>query len=489
LLIGFQYFLPIFLIHSKSFFMSDYSFFDDVCSYVEKAAKYTDHPIGLIDQIKACNSVYKFNFPIRLSGGGYRVITAWRVQHSHHRLPVKGGIRYSEQVNEDEVMALAALMSFKCALVDVPFGGAKGGVCINTKDYNTAELESVTRRYTSELIKKNFISPALDVPAPDYGTGAREMAWIADTYSTFYPDQINAYGCVTGKPVSLHGIRGRTEATGRGVFYGIREAVSIEEDMKAIGLSAGLEGKKVIVQGLGNVGYHSAKYLQEGGAIIIGVAEYNGGIYNENGLDIEELLHLKQGSGAITNYSKGKTIENAHELLEYECDILVPAALENQITTENAPRIKAKIVAEAANGPVTKDAEAILLEKNIMILPDLYLNAGGVTVSYFEWLKNLARVSFGRMDKRYEELTNLRMVQMMEDATKSKLGDDQRNILTRGAGEIDIVNSGLEETMVKAYHTTREIMKQQNVPEMRTASFINAIEKIAISYMDRGIFP
>jgi glutamate dehydrogenase (NAD(P)+) len=489
LLIGFQYFLPIFLIHSKSFFMSDYSFFDDVCSYVEKAAKYTDHPIGLIDQIKACNSVYKFNFPIRLSGGGYRVITAWRVQHSHHRLPVKGGIRYSEQVNEDEVMALAALMSFKCALVDVPFGGAKGGVCINTKDYNTAELESVTRRYTSELIKKNFISPALDVPAPDYGTGAREMAWIADTYSTFFPDQINAYGCVTGKPVSLHGIRGRTEATGRGVFYGIREAVSIEEDMKAIGLSAGLEGKKVIVQGLGNVGYHSAKYLQEGGAIIIGVAEYNGGIYNENGLDIEELLHLKQGSGAITNYSKGKTIENAHELLEYECDILVPAALENQITTENAPRIKAKIVAEAANGPVTKDAEAILLEKNIMILPDLYLNAGGVTVSYFEWLKNLARVSFGRMDKRYEELTNLRMVQMMEDATKSKLGDDQRNILTRGAGEIDIVNSGLEETMVKAYHTTREIMKQQNVPEMRTASFINAIEKIAISYMDRGIFP
>jgi len=469
--------------------MSDYSFFDDVCSYVDQAAKFTDHPIGLIDQIKACNSVYKFNFPIRLSGGGYRVITAWRVQHSHHRLPTKGGIRYSNMVNEDEVMALAALMTFKCALVDVPFGGAKGGVCINTKDYNTSELESVTRRYTSELIKKNFISPALDVPAPDYGTGAREMAWIADTYSTFYPDQINAYGCVTGKPVSLHGIRGRTEATGRGVFYGIREAVSIEEDMKAIGLNAGLEGKKIIVQGLGNVGYHSAKYLQEGGAIIIGVAEYNGGIYNENGLDIEELLHLKQGSGAITNYSKGKAIENANELLEYECDILVPAALENQITTENAPRIKAKIVAEAANGPVTKDAEAILLEKNIMILPDLYLNAGGVTVSYFEWLKNLARVSFGRMDKRYEELTNLRMVQMMEDATKSKLGDDQRNILTRGAGEIDIVNSGLEETMVKAYHTTREIMKQQNVPEMRTASFINAIEKIAVSYIDRGIFP
>lgn len=469
--------------------MSDYSFFDDVCSYVDKAAKFTEHPIGLIEQIKACNSVYKFNFPVRLADGGYRVITAWRVQHSHHRLPVKGGIRYSSQVNEDEVMALASLMTFKCALVDVPFGGAKGGVCINAGDYKVQELESITRRYTSELIKKNFISPALDVPAPDYGTGAREMAWISDTYSTFYPDQINAYGAVTGKPVSLHGIRGRTEATGRGVFFGIREAVSVAEDMQAIGLKPGLAGKKVIVQGLGNVGYHSAKYLQEGGAIIIGVAEYNGGIYNEDGLDIEELMHLKKASGAITNYAKGKAVENATEMLEYECDILVPAALENQITADNAANVKAKIVAEAANGPVTKEAEAILLEKDVMIIPDLYLNAGGVTVSYFEWLKNLARVSFGRMDKRYEELTNLRMLDVMESITRQKLADDQRASVVQGASEIDIVNSGLEETMVKAYHTTREIMKQQNIPDLRTASFVNAIEKIALSYIDRGIFP
>ena len=469
--------------------MSDYSFFNDVCSYVDKAGKFTEHPIGLIEQIKACNSIYKFNFPIRLAAGGYRVITAWRVQHSHHRLPVKGGIRYSSQVNEDEVMALASLMTFKCALVDVPFGGAKGGVCVNTNDYKVQELESITRRYTTELIKKNFISPALDVPAPDYGTGAREMAWISDTYTTFFPEQINAYGAVTGKPVSLHGIRGRTEATGRGVFYGIREAVSVAEDMKALGLQTGLEGKKIIVQGLGNVGYHSAKYLQEGGAKIIGVAEYNGGIYSEDGLNIEELLQLKKSSGAITGYSNGKAIENSLELLEYECDILVPAALENQITSENAANVKAKIIAEAANGPVTKEAEALLLKKNVMILPDLYLNAGGVTVSYFEWLKNLARVSFGRMDKRYEELTNLRMLHVMEEITKNKLGDDLRASVTQGAGEIDIVNSGLEETMVNAYHTTREIMKQKDIPDLRTASFVNAIEKIAASYIDRGIFP
>jgi len=469
--------------------MSDYSFFDDVRSYVGKAASYTHHPAGLIDQIKECNSVYQFNYPVRRQSGDYQVVKAWRVQHSHHRLPVKGGIRYSSQVNEDEVKALAALMTFKCALVDVPFGGAKGGVCINTKDYEVHELEAITRRYTSELIKKNFISPALDVPAPDYGTGTREMAWILDTYSTFYPEQINASGCVTGKPVSLSGIRGRTEATGRGVFYGIREAVSIAEDMNKLGMEAGLQGKKVIVQGLGNVGYFSAKYLQEGGALIVGIAEYNGGIYNENGLDVEEVHQLKKESGAVTSYSKGKAIGNSLEMLEYECDILVPAALENQITSENAARVKAKIIAEAANGPVTKDAVATLLEKGVLILPDLYLNAGGVTVSYFEWLKNLARVSFGRMDKRYEELTNLRMLQAIEDITQHSLSDEQKSIVTQGANEIDIVNSGLEETMVKAYHTTREIKNKSNIPDLRTASFVNAIEKIAISYIDRGIFP
>lgn len=469
--------------------MSNYSFFGDVCSYIDRAAPYTDHPQGLIEQIKQCNSVYKFNFPIKLAHGGYRVITAWRVQHSHHRLPVKGGIRYSSHVNEDEVMALASLMSFKCALMDVPFGGAKGGVSINPLEFKASELESITRRYTSELIKKNFISPALDVPAPDYGTGEREMAWIADTYSTFFPEQINAYGCVTGKPISLHGIRGRTEATGRGVFFGIREAVSVAEDMKALGLTPGLEGKRVIIQGLGNVGYHSAKFLQEGGAIITGVAEYNGGIYNEDGLDIDELLHLKQGSGAILNYQKGTGVENAKDLLEYDCDILVPAALENQITKDNAPRIKAKIVAEAANGPVTKEAEAILQERNVFIIPDLYLNAGGVTVSYFEWLKNLSRVSFGRMDKRYEEVNNRRILQAMEELTGNKLSDLQHQLMETGPGEVDIVNSGLEEIMVTAYHDTHALMKSKSIPDLRTASFVSSVEKIATSYIARGIFP
>ncbi len=469
--------------------MKEFSFFDNVCSYIDEAAKFTKHPSGLIEQIKLCNSIYKFKFPIKDKDKGYKVITGYRVQHSHHRLPVKGGIRYSEQVTEDEVKALAALMTFKCALVDVPFGGAKGGVQINNRDYSEDVLEAITRRYTAELIKKNFISPALDVPAPDYGTGAREMAWIADTYNTFRPDEINSIGCVTGKPVSLHGIRGRTEATGRGVYFGLREAVDVAEDMKKLGLSPGLEGKKVIVQGLGNVGYHAAKYLQEGGALIVGIAEYNGGIYDPQGLDVDEARQQMDQTDTVLGYKNAKDIENGQELLEYECDILVPAALEQQITADNAPRIKAKIIGEGANGPVTSQAEDILREKGVMIIPDLYLNAGGVTVSYFEWLKNLSHVSFGRMDRRYEELTNTNMVKAVEEATGHQISDVHRQRLVKGPSEMDIVNSGLEETMVTAYHGVREVMLREDIPDLRTACFVTSVNKIATAYIDRGIFP
>lgn len=469
--------------------MDQHSFFDRVCSYVDQAAKYMQYPTGLMEQIKACNSIYEFYFPVKIGDKGYQVIAGYRAQHSHHRLPVKGGIRYSENVNEDEIKALAALMTYKCALVDVPFGGAKGGVRINVRDYSEEALESITRRYTAELIKKNFISPALDVPAPDYGTGAREMAWIADTYSTFRPDEINSNGCVTGKPISLHGIRGREEATGRGVYFGLREAVDIAEDMKKLGLTSGMDGKRVIVQGLGNVGYHAAKYLQEGGAIIVGIAEYNGGIYDPNGLDVDEVHHKMMNTDSVINFKNAQNVENSLELLEYECDILVPAALEEQITAENAPRIKAKIIGEGANGPVTAEAEAILREKGVMVIPDLYLNAGGVTVSYFEWLKNLSHVSFGRMDKRYEELTNTNMVKAVEEATGYQLSQIHRERLVKGPSERDIVNSGLEETMVSAYHGVREIMLQQEIPDLRTACFVTSVTKVATAYMNRGIFP
>ncbi len=466
-----------------------YSFFDDVCSYVDNAAKYTKHAPGLIEQIKECNSVYKFTFPTRTVDGGYKVVHGYRVQHSHHKKPTKGGIRFSMAVNEDEVKALAALMTYKCALVDVPFGGAKGGVRINVSHHSAEELENITRRYTTELIKKNFIGPAVDVPAPDYGTGAREMAWIVDTYQTFFPESINALGSVTGKPLSQSGIRGRTEATGRGVYIGIKEAVDIKEDMDKLKMSTGLEGKRIIVQGLGNVGYHAAKYLQEEGALIIGIAEFEGGIYDEAGLIVDEVFRHRKESGSILNFRNAKNVNNSAELLEYECDVLVPAALENQITAENAPRVKAKIVAEAANGPVTADAEKILLEKGVYLIPDLYLNAGGVTVSYFEWLKNLSRVSFGKLEQRYDMLNNYRIVDAIETASGVKLDDKIKRSIIKGATEADLVMSGLEDTMVKAYHNVRNTRLENKIESLRTAAFVNSVNKIAISYLDLGIFP
>lgn len=468
---------------------SNYSFFDDVNQFVDKAAKHTGHPSGLIKQIKECNSIYKFYFPIQLEDGTYQVLEAYRVQHSHHKTPVKGGIRYAETVNEDEVKALAALMSYKCALVNVPFGGAKGGIKMNARQYNTEMLERITRRYTAELIKKNFIGPAIDVPAPDYGTGAREMAWIADTYSTFNPDDVNSNGCVTGKPLSQSGVRGRTEATGTGVMFGLREAVSYKEDMDALGLTTGLQGKRVIVQGFGNVGYYSAKALQDEGAVIIGIAEYEGGVYDENGIDVEDLFKHRKETKSILNYKNAKNVQDSTEMLEWECDILVPAALENQITQENAPRVKAKIIGEGANGPVTPEAEAILLQKGALVIPDMYMNAGGVTVSYFEWLKNLSRVSFGKMDRRYQELNNLRMVQAIEKSSGTTLSDEMRKNIVKGASERDLVMSGLEETMVTAYTEVRDTMKRKNLTSMRTAAFTVSINRIAISYMDLGIFP
>ncbi|MDN3690626.1 Glu/Leu/Phe/Val family dehydrogenase [Cyclobacterium jeungdonense] len=469
--------------------LEEYSLFDDVSKVVDHAASHMDIHPGLLDQIKQCNSVYKFNFPLRNGDGTYQVIEGFRVQHSHHKLPVKGGIRFSSFVNEEEVKGLAALMTYKCALVNIPYGGAKGGVTIDPTKYNTDQLERITRRYTSELIKKKFIGPAIDVPAPDYGTGSREMAWIVDTFEAFNPEVINAKGCVTGKPLSQHGIEGRTEATGMGVFIGIREAVSVKEDMDALGLNVGLAGKKIIVQGLGNVGYYSAKFLQEAGAKIIGIAEYNGGIWNEDGIDVDDIKRHQVANKGFKGYGKGTFIEDSMSLLLYPCDILIPAALENQITLKNAAKVQAKIIGEAANGPVTQDADKILLEKGIMIIPDMYLNAGGVTVSYFEWLKNLSRVSFGKLEKRYDMKKYDLLLESIEKATGDTFSEEQKDIIVRGASERDLVNSGLEETMVTAYHHMNGVRKEKNIKDLRTAGFIVALERIAISYMDLGIFP
>ncbi|MBT0810406.1 Glu/Leu/Phe/Val dehydrogenase [Litoribacter ruber] len=468
---------------------NDYSLFDEVNHFVDKATKHLDLDKALVQQIKECNSIYEFNFPLRNDDGSKEVIKGFRVQHSHHKVPVKGGIRYSEEVNVEEIKGLAALMTYKCALVEIPYGGGKGGVKINPRNYTETQLEKITRRYTSELIKKNFIGPAIDVPAPDYGTGAREMGWITDTYMAFHPDSITAKGCVTGKPLSLHGIPGRTEATGRGVFFGLREAVSVEEDMEKLGLKTGLKDKKIIIQGMGNVGYHTAMYLEQAGAKIIGIAEYNGGLYDEDGIDVQEIHRYKIENDGFKGYKKGKFIEESTDLLTYECDILVPAALENQITSDNAKDVKAKIIAEAANGPVSWEAEEILTENNVMVIPDLYLNAGGVTVSYFEWLKNLSRVSFGKLQKRYEKQKFSDLVDIMEESSGYKFSEKQRETIIKGASERDLVDSGLEETMVNAYHNMNELRKKKNIKNLRIAGFVLALERISISYMDLGIFP
>ncbi len=466
-----------------------YSFFTSVERNFDKAAKYTTFDKGILEQIKACNSVYSMKFPVKINDK-IEVIEAYRVQHSHHKLPVKGGIRYSMDVNQDEVMALAALMTYKCAIVNVPFGGAKGGIKINPKALTAYDLEKITRRYTAELVKKNFIGPGTDVPAPDYGTGPREMSWIVDTYMSLRPGEIDAAGCVTGKPVTQGGVRGRTEATGLGVYFGIRELCNDVEVMKKMKMTVGIANKKVIVQGLGNVGYHAAKYFMEGGASVIALAEYEGAIYNPKGLDVDAVVAHRKKTGSILNFAGAKNLKKSAEALEMECDILIPAALENVINGENAPRIKTKIIGEAANGPLTPEADAIFAKKGIIVVPDMYINAGGVTVSYFEWLKNLSHVRYGRLEKRFEENTNLGIIQKVEEMTGKSLSAVEKKALTHGPDEVDLVHSGLEDTMISSYHEIRDIwMANKKLEDMRTAAFVAAINKVGVSYSELGIFP
>jgi glutamate dehydrogenase (NAD(P)+) len=468
----------------------EYSFFQSVERSFDKASKFTKVDNGILEQIKACNSVLQMRFPIKRDDGTIEVIEAYRVQHSHHKTPCKGGIRFSDEVNQDEVMALASLMTYKCAIVNVPFGGGKGGIKINPRNYSVYELEKITRRYTSELVKKNFIGPGIDVPAPDYGTGAREMSWIVDTYQSLKPGEIDAAGCVTGKPVTQGGVRGRTEATGLGVYFGIREVCNMPEVMKKQGLEVGIGGKTVVVQGLGNVGYHSAKFFRQGGAKVIGLAEYEGAIFNAEGLNEEEVFQHRKATGSILNFPGATNLEKNTDALELECDILIPAALENVINGENAPRVKAKIIGEAANGPCTPEADEVFQQKGILCVPDMYLNAGGVTVSYFEWLKNLSHVRYGRMEKRFTENLNAHILGQMESLTGKKVEDGERAFIMHGPEEVDLVHSGLEETMITA---TREIMEiwlsNPNIPDMRTAAYVNAINKVATSYGELGIFP
>jgi len=465
----------------------DSSFRESVDLMFDQAVRLLKLPKGLGDQIKICNSIYKVSFPVKLKGV-YRIFRGWRAVHSEHRLPAKGGIRYAPEVDQEEVEAMAALMTYKCAIVNIPFGGSKGGLCIDVKQYSEEELEKITKRFAYELAKKDYISPSLNVPAPDMGTSAREMGWIADTYRKFFPQDINAIACVTGKPVAQGGIPGRTEATGRGVQYGLREFFRHPEDVQRAGLIGGLEGKRVIIQGLGKVGYHAAKFLsEEDGVKIIGIIERDAALVSEDGLTVEAVKTYKEEKGTLAGFPGAKTVQDGKSVLEAECDILIPAATESQITIENAPKIKAQLIAEAANGPTTFEADEYLVSKGMIIIPDIYLNAGGVTVSYFEWIKNISHIRFGRMQRRLDEARGLQFIEAMEAITGKPMPPEHRRKIFYGADELDLVRSGLDDTMRLAYDEIRQIMlSRSEVKDLRTAAYLIAIEKIARSYMELG---
>lgn len=469
------------------------SFRDSVNLMFNRAAAHLDLGPGLEEKIRVCNSTYTVRFGVRLRGE-IKTFTGYRSVHSEHMEPVKGGIRYAMSVNQDEVEALAALMTYKCALVETPFGGSKGGLCIDPREWDEHELEQITRRFAYELIKRDLINPAQNVPAPDMGTGEREMAWIADQYMRMNTTDINGKACVTGKPPHAGGIQGRVEATGRGVQYALREFFRHADDKARAHLTGDLDGKRVVVQGLGNVGFHAAKFLStEDGAKIIAVAERDGAIVNEAGLDIDVLRQwMSANKGSVKGFPGGTFMDSA-AALELDSDILIPAALEGVINLENAARIKAPLILEAANGPITFGADEILRQKGTVIIPDLYANAGGVTVSYFEWVKNLSHIRFGRMQRRAEEARSRLLVEELEKLSSEKnlgwtLGPDFKDKFLQGSDELALVRSGLDDTMRTAYQAMREVWHgREGVEDLRVAAYIVSISRVAKTYQSKGL--
>jgi len=443
-------------------------------------------PDGIRNKINVANATYIVRFGVRLRGQ-LHTFTGYRSVHSEHREPVKGGIRYANHVNQDEVEALAALMTYKCALVEVPFGGSKGGLVINPNDWEERELERITRRFTQELAKRDLISPAQNVPAPDMGTGEREMAWMADEYKRLHPNELNTWACVTGKPVSKGGIRGRVEATGRGVQYALQEVFRHPKDLAFAGVSGTLSGKRVMVQGLGNVGYHAAKFLAaEDKCLITHVLERDGFVFNSEGIDVDDLAEYIRRTGGCKGYAGFAVYDR--DVLQDECDILIPAALDSVIHSGNAAGIQAKIIIEAANGPVTYEANTILRELGCLIVPDLYANAGGVTVSYFEWVKNIGHIRFGRLQRRQSEHKSRKLIEGIEQMTGKDFPSDLLEDIVSGSSEIDLVRSGLEDVMCQTYQEiSTRWHSSDDIADLRMAAMSIAIERIVSSYESIGI--
>jgi glutamate dehydrogenase (NAD(P)+) len=469
------------------------SFRESVDLMFNRAVALMDLSPGLEEKIRVCNATYTVRFGVRLRGQ-IHTFTGYRSVHSEHMEPVKGGIRYALSVNQNEVEALASLMTYKCALVETPFGGSKGGLCIDPREWEEHELEQITRRFAYELIKRDMINPAQNVPAPDMGTGEREMAWIADQYKRMNTTDINGNACVTGKPINGGGIAGRTEATGRGVQYALREYFRDPADVKRAGLEGTLDRKTVIVQGLGNVGYHAAKFLsEEDGCYITAVIEHDGAVFSNDGIDVEDLKAWITRHGGVTGYPGARYHDDGAALLEQDCDILIPAAMEGVINLGNAERISAKLIIEAANGPVTAGADEVLKKRGVVIIPDLYANAGGVTVSYFEWVKNLSHIRFGRMQRRQEEARHELIVAELERLDRYlgnawSISPDFKKKYLRGADELELVRSGLDDTMRTAFQSMRAVMNtREDVHDYRTAAYLVAIGRVAASYRAKGL--
>ena len=467
--------------------MANQNFLGSTNKLFDQALSYTDISPDLALRIRVSNSTYTINFGVKLREK-IHTFTGWRSVHSEHFEPAKGGIRYDINASQEEVEALAALMTYKCAIIEVPYGGSKGALKINPKDWTKAEIEKITRRFAQELIKRDLIHPAQNVPAPDVGTSANEMAWIADEYRRIHPTDINALACVTGKPTQKGGLVGRSEATGRGVQYIIREFFRHEEDYLKADLKEGLKDKKVSIQGLGNVGYHAAKFLQqEDECRIVCVMEYNGAILNPDGLNIEKIKQYYLEHGSFEGCAEGKFDPNTSELLCLECDILIPAARENVIDESNAQEIKAKLIVEAANGPITFEADKILNKRNVTIIPDIMANAGGVAVSYFEWIRNIRHIRFGRLEKRRNAFQFETLIAAIETMTGKDMPEKFKEQFIEGANEIDLVRSGLDDMMREAYQKVRQSMIENKIPNLRTAAYKVALDRIAISYDTIGL--
>lgn len=466
-----------------------HSFSKSVDRMADRAFAVLDMDPGLASAIKTCESIIEVNFPVVIKDR-IEVFTGWRATHSTHRLPAKGGIRYAPIVNQDEVEALAALMTYKCAIVDVPFGGSKGGLIVDPLKYDQEEMQVITRRFARELIRKGFIGPAINVPAPDMGTGEREMAWIADTFKQLHPEELNYTACVTGKPVHHGGISGRIEATGRGIVYAMREFFRHTQDVEMTGLRGGLGGKRVILQGLGNVGYHAGKLLDEEDDVkVIAIIEKDGALINQDGLSVQRVREHMNANKSVQGFPGAEFTANGNVVLEMECDILIPAAMEAQITAANAERIKTRLIVEAANGPVTFEADEILRRRGISILPDAYVNAGGVTVSYFEWIRNLSHIRFGRMQRRYDEMRGQHVIAALENLTQKDVPEWMQREIIKGANELDLVRSGLDDTMRTSYQELSETRRgNPKVQDFRTAAYVLAVGKIARSYIDLGVY-